>query len=56
MLYKSAWCANSGVVSTYNAHVRPSQNITAFIMGQNRQVEEIITALSTLKSSLDPSR
>lgn len=36
--------------------VYATQNITAFLMGQNQQFEDVIQALKVAKDALDPAR
>jgi mediator of RNA polymerase II transcription subunit 14 len=52
-LSKSAWYANS---SRHLPASNVSQNITAFLLNQNRQFGDSIEALNEARKSLDPAR
>jgi mediator of RNA polymerase II transcription subunit 14 len=43
-------------MEVYILHGRPLQNITAFLMNQNQQFEDVMGGLTYAKESLDPAR
>jgi hypothetical protein len=53
MLFKNAWC----VLRFLTGHaIHRTQNITAFLMGQNQQFEGATQALKNARDMLDPAR
>lgn len=54
ILCKSAWY-ELGYFSGLN-NIHPFQNITAFLMNQNKQFEDAITGMNYARESLDPAR